>query len=71
MQVLPTRRGAGLVPQCPSMFPAFTGRSRSEPARELRDPAEWERMWLAARARLAEDQPEAFNRWDPDSPVCT
>jgi ectoine hydroxylase-related dioxygenase (phytanoyl-CoA dioxygenase family) len=52
------------------MFPAFTGRSRSDPAQELHDPEAWARMWLVARARLAEDQTTAFNRWDSNSPVC-
>jgi hypothetical protein len=52
------------------MFPAFVARSRSHPGRELRDPKGWSRMWLEARARLAEDNPKAFNRWDPNSPAC-
>jgi phytanoyl-CoA hydroxylase len=52
------------------MFPAFVGRSRSDPDLELRDSRQWSQMWLAARARLAEDQPAAFNRWDADSPAC-
>lgn len=52
------------------MFPAFVGRSRSNPTLALRDPEQWTQMWLAARARLAEDQPAAFNRWDADSPAC-
>jgi hypothetical protein len=52
------------------MFPEFVGRSRSHPERELRDPDAWAEMWLAARRRLAEDQPAAFNRWDPSSSVC-
>ena len=52
------------------MFPAFIARSRSHPEREMRDPAAWSRMWLEARARLAEDCPAAFNRWDKNSPAC-
>jgi ectoine hydroxylase-related dioxygenase (phytanoyl-CoA dioxygenase family) len=52
------------------MFPDFVARSRSNPESELRDPEKWARMWLEARARLAEDTPAAFNRWDPNSPVC-
>lgn len=52
------------------MFPAFIARSRSNPEREVRDPEAWSRMWLEARARLAEDRPTAFNRWDPNSPAC-
>lgn len=52
------------------MFPEFVGRSRSRPETELRDPAAWKRVWMEARERLAADQPESFNRWDPNSPVC-
>lgn len=52
------------------MFPAFVARSRAHPARQLRDPGEWARLWRSARAQLAEDQPPTFNRWDPNSPVC-
>jgi phytanoyl-CoA hydroxylase len=52
------------------MFPAFVARSRADPNQELRDPEAWSRMWLAARTRLAKNQPTAFNRWDPDSPAC-
>jgi hypothetical protein len=52
------------------MFPSFVARSRSHPERELRDAAAWSRMWLEARARLAEDSPKVFNRWDPNSPAC-
>jgi hypothetical protein len=52
------------------MFPAFVGRSRTNPHQVVRSPDTWARMWRAARAQLAEDQPAAFNRWDPNSPVC-
>lgn len=52
------------------MFPSFIARSRSHPEREVHDPAAWSRMWLDARARLAEDHPTTFNRWDPNSPAC-
>lgn len=52
------------------MFPSFIARSRSNPEREVRDPAVWTRMWLEARARLAQDRPSVFNRWDPNSPAC-
>jgi phytanoyl-CoA hydroxylase len=52
------------------MFPSFVARSRSHPERELRDPEAWSRIWLEARARLAEDRPKVFNRWDPNSPAC-
>jgi ectoine hydroxylase-related dioxygenase (phytanoyl-CoA dioxygenase family) len=42
------------------MFPSFVARSRSHPERELRDAAAWSRMWLEARARLAEDSPKVI-----------
>ncbi len=34
-------------------FPGFVARSRRDPASELRDPAEWQRCWLHARAHMA------------------
>jgi phytanoyl-CoA hydroxylase len=34
-------------------FPNFVARSRSNPERELRDPAQWARMWHDARVNLA------------------
>jgi hypothetical protein len=52
------------------VFPAFVARSGAHPEQVVSDPAVWRSMWLAARARLAEDQPAAFNRWDANSPVC-
>lgn len=52
------------------MFPSFVVRSRSHPEREVHDPEAWSRAWLEARARLAEDNPSVFNRWDPNSPAC-
>jgi ectoine hydroxylase-related dioxygenase (phytanoyl-CoA dioxygenase family) len=57
----PTGRGA---------FPGFVARSRQDPASELHDAAEWERLWYAARERLAAEGMGRFNRWDADSPVC-
>ncbi|MFZ0217700.1 MAG: phytanoyl-CoA dioxygenase family protein [Candidatus Dormiibacterota bacterium] len=52
------------------MFPEFVVRSRSHPDQVVGDPATWSRRWLEARARLAEDRPSSFNRWDPNSPLC-
>lgn len=34
-------------------FPGFVARSRANPASELRDPAEWHRLWLETRAQMA------------------
>ena len=34
-------------------FPGFVARSRRDPDSELRDPAEWHRLWLEARAKMA------------------
>jgi len=36
-----------------SAFPGFVARSRKDPASELRDPAEWHRLWLDARTRMS------------------
>lgn len=51
-------------------FPGFVARSRAHPETELRDPAEWARMWHACRSRLAAEGAGPFNRWSADSPVC-
>jgi phytanoyl-CoA hydroxylase len=52
-------------------FPGFVARSRSHPETELRDPAEWARLWHACRTRLSHDSDGIlFNRWSADSPVC-
>jgi hypothetical protein len=53
-----------------SSFPGFIARSRKNPASELRDPAEWARLWHAARHTLATEGMGPFNRWSADSPVC-
>ena len=53
-----------------SAFPGFVARSRKDPASELRDPEAWTRLWLDARARLAEADDPRFNRWDADSIAC-
>ena len=34
-------------------FPGFVARSRRDPDSELRDPAEWHRLWLEARTKMA------------------
>jgi phytanoyl-CoA hydroxylase len=53
------------------VFPGFVARSLAHPETELRDPAEWQRLWFETRRELARTQPEtAFNRWSADSPVC-
>ena len=52
------------------VFPGFVARSRQNPASELRDPAEWARLWHECRSRLAVDSTATFNRWSADSPVC-
>jgi phytanoyl-CoA hydroxylase len=57
----PTGRGA---------FPGFVARSRSTPASELRDPAQWEQLWRDTRYRLATQGAGAFNRWSAENAVC-
>ena len=56
-------------------FPSFVARSRSNPESELHDPAEWERMWMETRERMAvinqggmHDVP--FGRWVDGHPDC-
>lgn len=52
-------------------FPGFVARSRSNPASELHDAAEWANLWRATRQRLAEENFSApFNRWDSRALVC-
>lgn len=52
-------------------FPGFIARSRANPERALRSRDEWEALWFAARAHLADVQySEPFNRWSADAPVC-
>ena len=51
-------------------FPGFVARSRQNPESELRDPAEWARLWHECRRRLANEGAGPFNRWSADSPVC-
>ncbi len=52
------------------MFPSWVARSRAHPAAELRDPAEWARLWLEARDRLAGKGKQITNRWGLEPPVC-
>lgn len=53
------------------VFPGFVARSRQHPETELRDAAEWQRIWFDTRRRLADAATEkTFNRWNADSPVC-
>jgi len=51
-------------------FPGFVARSQQAPESELSDPAAWSQLWYDARESLAQIEMGAFNRWDPDSPVC-
>ena len=53
-----------------SSFPGFVARSSKHPEMELRDPAEWARLWYEARHTLATEGMGEFNRWSADSPVC-
>jgi phytanoyl-CoA hydroxylase len=51
-------------------FPSFVVRSQAHPERVTTEPTEWRDGWLEARSRLAQDDVPAFNRWDPNSPLC-
>ncbi len=51
-------------------FPGFIARSRTNPDSELRDPAKWSQLWAQAHEDLTRASLPAFNRWDPNSPVC-
>jgi len=53
-----------------AVFPGFIARSRRCPEAELHDPREWHRLWLEARAILAERAMPRLNRWSADSLVC-
>lgn len=57
----PTGRGA---------FPGFVARSRAYPETEVRDPADWERLWQDARYAMAHGEDRPFNRWSKEHPVC-
>jgi hypothetical protein len=51
-------------------FPGFVARSAAHPESVLRDPAAWASLWHDARARLAEQENPAFNRWKVGAGVC-
>lgn len=53
-----------------AVFPGFVARSRRCPEAELHDPREWHRLWLEARATLAERAMPRLNRWTADSLAC-
>ena len=57
----PTGRGA---------FPGFVARSRGNPGSELRDAAQWARLWRDARQQLATQGMGAFNRWSAENAAC-
>lgn len=58
----PTGRGA---------FPGFVARSKKNPHLELRNQADWERLWIETRTHMAQvEYSKPFNRWNADSPVC-
>lgn len=52
------------------MFPDFVARSREAPDSEMRDPAEWRRLWEVARSRLSGQQPVQIHRWSADAAPC-
>ena len=56
-------------------FPCFVARSRRNPQSELRDPAEWNRLWLETRAHMAtinqgEQIDIPFRRTEDAHPLC-
>ena len=53
-----------------SHFPGFIARSRENPEVELRDPAQWAKLWHEARHTLATVGMGPVNRWSADSPMC-
>ena len=57
------------------VFPGFVARSHTNPGSELRDPAEWHRMWSDCRTRMAKiNQANTdeipFSRWEDGHPDC-
>ena len=50
-------------------FPGFVAQSRQNPESELDDAAEWARLWLDARERLAGVDVKS-HRWDDQDPLC-
>jgi ectoine hydroxylase-related dioxygenase (phytanoyl-CoA dioxygenase family) len=53
-----------------SHFPEFVARSRRDPSKVLASAAEWQTLWEAARARLAEAPHIDIHRWRADAPAC-
>lgn len=51
-------------------FPSFVARSRSDPARELRDWRVWRDGWHAAKMHLATADHIPQHRWPSDGPYC-
>ncbi|MDR6315926.1 phytanoyl-CoA dioxygenase family protein [Actinoplanes couchii] len=52
-------------------FPSFVAHSASDPHSVVDDPAEWARMWLATRARLAAaGADEKYRRWNGPEAAC-
>ena len=53
-----------------AQFPEFVARSRKLPETVLKDWRQWESMWQAVRARLADAPHIDIHRWTSDSPAC-
>lgn len=51
-------------------FPGFVARSKAHPESVLNDPADWEALWLNARATLAAQNDPVFNRWKAGVGAC-
>lgn len=51
-------------------FPEWIARSRAHPETELRDPAQWAKMWDETRRRLSHQPVTEFYRWDQNAPYC-
>ena len=53
------------------VFPGFVARSRSNPARELHNPAVWAELWYEARRKLGTEGVQGpFDRWDANQAAC-
>ena len=54
-----------------SHFPGFIARSKNNPDSELKDHKVWGDLWQEAKCKLIEkNEPEYFNRWDPEDIRC-
>ena len=51
-------------------FPHFVARSRANPASELRDHKEWEKMWEETKFKIAGVSDLNYNRWNASAPAC-